>query len=586
MKVYNLINKNFLSCEKDCLASVLINYKLNCQVKHVIVCDKGNIIAVYSMADLLFLYYNEEYIKDDEKLSLINNKFAVIVEDLGIDSILKHDDDILVVTDKDGEIIGIIEDIQNKKENLLLNLSHNNKFVDSYYRKMVENLGEEIFVTDGQGKVIFINPASEKTFEMSATQIIGKNVTDLQEEGILSASSTLQVMKTGQKVDIIQKVNKGKSLLATGIPIFKKNGEIDMIISTSKDVDQLNRLLDKTERQDKKLDIQTEEIKTLREEIFLNEGFVSRSKSMDIIKNTITKIASLDMNVLIGGETGVGKEVLVKSIHRYSNRADKPFIKINCGMIPENLMESEFFGYKGGAFTGANRGGKIGKVELADGGTLFLDEIGEMPLMLQVKLLDFLQDKTITPVGGSEKIKVDARIIAATNRDLKLMCQNGDFRWDLYYRLNVVPIDIPSLRERREDIEAITKFYLNQYNNKYRGEKRLSEDIIERFLEYNWPGNIRELQHVLERIYITTEGNFLTAQDFERLINENDLNKVTAKVYCTDIIPLKEAKWEVERQLVYKAYDIYGSTYKAAKALNVDQSTIVKLMRKHSFEKY
>ncbi|MEG2198886.1 MAG: sigma-54 dependent transcriptional regulator, partial [Anaerovorax sp.] len=331
--------------------------------------------------------------------------------------------------------------------------------------------------------------------------------------------------------------------------------------------------------------IQKEEIKTLRNEILNQEGFVSRSKSMDEVKKKIARVAPLDMTVLVNGETGVGKEVTVKAIHRFSSRKDKPFIKINCGMIPENLMESEFFGYEDGAFTGASKNGKIGTVELANGGTLFLDEIGEMPLSLQVKLLEFLQDKTITRVGGVKKIAVDARIIVATNRDLEDLCKKNLFRQDLYYRLNIFQILIPSLREREDDILPIAEYYLSQYSNKYGIKKTLSDDIKTAFLSYGWPGNIRELEHVLECLYVTVDGSLIEAADFNRLVNNKKEENYASKIYCTEIMPLKEAKWEVEKQLIRKAYEVVGSTYKVAELLSIDQSTVVKLMKKHQVTK-
>ncbi len=285
------------------------------------------------------------------------------------------------------------------------------------------------------------------------------------------------------------------------------------------------------------------------------------------------------MTILVEGETGVGKEAVTRMIHRFSGRSRQPFVKINCGMIPENLLESELFGYEEGSFTGAKKGGKVGKVELAHRGTLFFDEIGELPLSMQVKLLEFLQDRVITRVGGSEKIYVDTRVIAATNRDLRDMCRDGQFRQDLYYRLNVVPLKIPSLRDRVDEIENLAKYFLHQYNKKYRLNKTFDSDILQVLLSYDWPGNIRELEHMIERLYIISDSPLLCGGDLDKLLFGSEAGP--NKVFCAEIMPLKEAKWEVERQLVERAYLMYGSTYKAAKALSVDQSTVVKLMKKY-----
>lgn len=298
------------------------------------------------------------------------------------------------------------------------------------------------------------------------------------------------------------------------------------------------------------------------------------------VKEKLLKIAPLDMPVLIQGETGVGKEVAAKALHRFSRGKQKPMIKINCGTIPENLIESELFGYEQGAFTGAERGGKKGKVELAEGGTLFLDEIGEMPLLLQVKLLDFLQDGSFTRVGGTEKRKIKTRVITATNRDLRKMCEEGTFRMDLYYRINVIPFEIPPLRERPYDIDALAKHFVSQCNYKYKGQKRLDEGAVKLLRSHNWPGNVRELEHVIEHVYVLSDEDIMTEDDFLCVIQDGI--QIDSQITCKGLMPLKEAKWQVERQLVTQAYEQLGSTYKVADALKIDQSTVVKLLKKHS----
>lgn len=273
---------------------------------------------------------------------------------------------------------------------------------------------------------------------------------------------------------------------------------------------------------------------------------------------------------------------MAKALHRFGQGKDKPMIKINCATIPENLIESELFGYEQGAFTGAERGGKKGKVELAEGGTLFLDEIGEMPLSLQVKLLDFLQDGTFTRVGGTKKQKIKTRVITATNRDLQQMCREGTFRTDLYYRINVIPFHIPPLRERPEDIEILAKHFLSKCNSKYKGTKTIDKEAQEALRRHRWPGNVRELEHVIEHAYVLSEEHTITRDDISRLLYDEREDVPELHINDTGLMPLKEAKWQVEKQLVTQAYRQLGSTYKAAEALKVDQSTIVKLLKKHS----
>ncbi|MEG0391778.1 MAG: sigma 54-interacting transcriptional regulator, partial [Anaerovoracaceae bacterium] len=374
----------------------------------------------------------------------------------------------------------------------------------------------------------------------------------------------------------------GRTVLATGVPIFDgDHDKITMVVSTSKDVDAVNKLLETVKHQAEQIEKNKEEIDNLLENVFVEENFISADESMKMLKKTLVKIAPLDMAVLVEGETGVGKEIAVRTIHRFSSRRTGPLFKINCGTIPENLIESELFGYEKGAFTGADKGGKKGKLEMAEGGTLFLDEIGEMPLLLQTRLLDFLQEGTFTRVGGTKVRKVDTRVVAATNRNLKKMCNEGTFRKDLYYRLSVIPIKIPPLRERTEDIGAIAKYLLTRFNSKYRTSKWFGEDFRQALTEYNWPGNVRELEHVLERVLVMTENEVLQREDLELFLGKDGEVSSESKVICTDFMPLKEAKWELEKQLVTRAYELYKSTYKVAEVLKIDQSTVVKLLKKH-----
>ncbi len=452
-----------------------------------------------------------------------------------------------------------------------------------FYKVMVEYLGEEIFVADGVGKILFVNPASVKTIGLPVDQIIGRSAEDLEREGYFSVSSTMEVVRQRKTVNVLQKLKDGRTVLATGVPIFnKEQDEIAMIISTSKDVDSVNELLHTVEKQAAEIEKNKAEIHNLRESMFEAEGFISSDPVMEELKNTITRVAPLEVSVLIQGETGVGKEVVARSLHKFSNRNSEPYIKINCGTIPEQLIESELFGYEKGAFTGANAAGKKGKVEMAHMGTLFLDEIGELPLTLQVKLLDFLQDGSFTRVGGTERRKVNARVVAATNRDLKRMCEEGKFRKDLYYRLNVIPINIPPLKDRREDIDVLTKYFVSRNNSKYRCNKKIENGLLDILTRFEWPGNVRELENVIERLFVMSEEDVIRKENLKSVISEHRGNSNVPAVTNISIRPLKEAKWDLEKQLVSKAYEMYHSTYKVAEVLQVDQSTVVKLLHKHN----
>lgn len=452
-----------------------------------------------------------------------------------------------------------------------------------FYKVMVEYLGEEIFVADGTGKILFVNPASVKMIGLPVDQIVGRSAEDLQNEGYFSVSSTMEVVRQRKTVNLLQKLKDGRTVLATSVPIFdKEQDKIVMIISTSKDVDAVNELLHTVEKQAVEIEKTKAEINNLRESMFEAEGFVSSDETMSKLKDTLIRIAPLEVSVLIQGETGTGKEVVARSLHRFSSRNGEPYIKINCGTIPEQLIESELFGYEKGAFTGANTAGKKGKVEMAHMGTLFLDEIGELPLSLQVKLLDFLQDGTFTRVGGTQRLKVNARVVAATNRDLKKMCEEGKFRKDLYYRLNVIPITIPPLRERIADIDVLTKYFMYRCNSRYRCHRKMEDGLLEVLTHYDWPGNVRELENVIERLFVMSGEDVIRKEDLKRVLSENSEAPQASSLMNIGIRPLKEAKWELEKQLVSKAYQTYHSTYKVAEVLHVDQSTVVKLLHKHN----
>ncbi|MDR3225641.1 MAG: sigma 54-interacting transcriptional regulator, partial [Clostridiales Family XIII bacterium] len=427
----------------------------------------------------------------------------------------------------------------------------------------------------------FANPASANLIGAPIDQIIGKNVHDLVNEGLISESCSLEVLKKRKPVSILQRVRDGRTVLATGVPIFDDDhDEIILIITTSKDVDEINHLLLRLERQEKELLHKDEAIEDLRADIFASLGFVTGDDSMRSIKDMVARIAPLDVTVLIEGETGVGKEVIARSLHRFSNRRNQPFVKINCSIIPENLVEAELFGYEGGAYTGARKEGKRGKVELADGGTLFLDEIGEMPLTTQVKLLEFIQDGTFSRVSGTSRNKVDLRIVAATNADLKALCERGMFRKDLYFRLNVIPVHIPPLRERVDDIRILSRYFLKNLNAKYKMVKTLDSKASDALMAYAWPGNVRELEHIMEHAYVLCDGDRITYDIMDDIIRVAAPGNAMIGSIDMELRPLKEVRAEVEQCLARKAYDLTGSTYKAAKLLQVDQSTVARILKK------
>ena len=307
------------------------------------------------------------------------------------------------------------------------------------------------------------------------------------------------------------------------------------------------------------------------------------SDAMKDIYLLAKKVSNFDATVLILGESGVGKEEIAKYIHKNSLRAEKPFIVINCGAIPEQLLESELFGYEKGAFTGAAREGKIGLYEAASGGTLFLDEIGEMSLNLQVKLLRVLESSEINRVGSIKPTTVDVRVIAATNKDLESLIKTHQFREDLYYRLNVIQITIPPLRERIDDIAPLALHFLQVFNIRYGQSKKLTYDVVKELENHNWAGNIRQLKNMIENIVIVSNNEYIQLNNLPWHANPRDEadEDIGVKMIDKDIISLEEAVEQAEKLLLKKAKEKYKSTRKIAEAIKVDQSTVVRKLKKY-----
>ncbi len=311
-----------------------------------------------------------------------------------------------------------------------------------------------------------------------------------------------------------------------------------------------------------------------------NRLIETNNSKIKSIQKQIYKIAPYDTSVLFMGESGVGKSEYARMIHRESHRKDGPLIIIDCGAIPANLLESELFGYEKGAFTGAISNGKKGLIEMGDKGTVFLDEIGELPPTLQVKLLKVLQDKKIMRVGGTAAYDIDFRLISATNRNLKEEVKSGEFRKDLYYRINVITIEIPPLRERKDDIEVFATHFCNMLNSKYNTNKEFSPECLEIMTKYSWPGNIRELQNVIEALVITLEEDII---DKESLPNEvlAKLDENSHGKYEIGKMPLKTILEMVEREIILEAYEKYKTTTKVAEILGISQASVSLKLKKY-----
>ncbi|WMJ78768.1 MULTISPECIES: sigma-54 interaction domain-containing protein [unclassified Sedimentibacter] len=453
---------------------------------------------------------------------------------------------------------------------------------DNYIQMLemiIETSFDGIYVTDSEANTIMINKSYERITGLKRDELLGHNMADVVKKGIMSEVTSFSVLKDKQPKTIYQTFNTGKSALVTSTPFFDRSGNVKIIVTNVRDITELKELQDKENKRKDENKKYKGIIEELKLQIANDEYLIAEDESMLNLLLLAKRVAKVDTTVLINGETGSGKEVLAKYIYNNSSRREKPFIKINCGAIPENLIESEFFGYAEGSFTGASKGGKMGIFEAANNGTLLLDEIGELPLNMQVKLLRVLQDGQFERVGSNNTIKVDVRLIASTNRDLEEMVEKGLFREDLFYRLNVVPLKVVPMRERKSSIIPLAEYFLKVYNKKYRMEKTISNEALKYFYEYSWPGNVRELRNLIEMLVVTTKDMDITKSSLpSHIINNSDGHRT---VESSSIPNLADALGKVEKDLIFKAYEKYGNVRGAAKELGIDPSTFVRKRKKY-----
>ncbi|HEY3425636.1 MAG TPA: sigma 54-interacting transcriptional regulator [Negativicutes bacterium] len=453
------------------------------------------------------------------------------------------------------------------------------------FREIGNHLYDGIYIADGNGKTLYINDAYTRITGIQLEEVIGKYVGDMVSNGLYKNAVTPAVISSKRQVNSMgESLKNGTQILITGSPIFDKQGNVKKVVVVDREMTDLLKMkadLETSQKQIKAVEKDKNksklEIEHLRK-FHLNKNFLGNSLETQRVIQMIQQVANLDVTILITGETGTGKEVVSNEIYMNSLRKCGPFIKLNCAAIPANLLEAELFGYAKGAFTGATNSGKVGMFELADKGTLLLDEIGEMPMELQSKLLRVIQHKEITRIGGTKSVTLDIRILAATNCNLKELCKQGRFREDLYYRLNVFPINIPPLRERLEDIAVLTQHFLDVYNLKYGKRNAIESSGIDMLRRYSWPGNIRELQNIIERLVIVSDPNaIITKEQIGILLNIHPSYMIELG---DDELGLKDIVENIERQTIEKALSLGGSTRKAAKILKIDQSTVVKKAKK------
>lgn len=481
------------------------------------------------------------------------------------------------IRNRKGSVIGAIIVLQDLPyiENMAMELEYV-KNLNKDLQAILSSIYDQIIVVDDKGVLLRHSGNLMKDFiHTDRTDLVGINLMELEGEGSFFSSIVKMVIERKKKISVTQETFAGKTFLAVGNPVFNEHGKLERIVIALRDITENLMLKEELRHIRKESEKYKKELENLRNRrgYNFNQQLVYGSEKIEKLMKYIKKISNVSSTVLLTGESGVGKEVFARVIHEMGPRRNKPFIKVNCGAIPEALLESELFGYEKGAFTGASSSGKQGFFQLADNGIMFLDEIGELPLNLQVKLLRVLQEREVMPVGGTKIEKIDVQILAATNKDLEKMVDAKQFREDLFYRLNVLPVHIPSLRERPEDIPYLSLHFLQIFNQKYDRNNQLSQDALDLLESYSWPGNVRELQNIIERLSVTAEDELIGAGQILPMLKKSA--KVDASgTSVPTILPLKDAIQKVEENLIEMAMNRYNTTLKAAEVLGVSQSTV------------
>ncbi|WDV46554.1 sigma 54-interacting transcriptional regulator [Clostridiaceae bacterium M8S5] len=444
-------------------------------------------------------------------------------------------------------------------------MSYDTKFDLLTFIDLIDNIYDEIMIWDNNYTVLYVNKACYRHYGLRQEDIIGKRLDEFTEKDTYwTPSSIPSVYRHKKPIIQNQKTFLETNLVTISVPILDEENNVKYVIQSVRDDDDyLQKMLSPIEI-------------TKDESLNCDNSLIHKSENMKQVIKFSKKIAKVKVPCMILGETGTGKSLLARYIHQVSDRKDKPFISINMASISPSLIESEIFGYEKGAFTGANKQGKKGIFELANGGTLFLDEIGELPMSLQAKFLHVLQEEEITPVGSIKPIKLDVRIICATNCDLKNMVEVNKFRGDLYHRLNVFEINIPPLREREKDLYILISHFLNVFNKKYSKSCKFSEKAMELLSKYPWKGNVRELSNIIERCILTTDTNTILATDLPACFFKRD-NLTNS----TDIGNLEKALKATQKRMINEAYKKYKTTRKIAEVLEISQTKACRLIKKY-----
>ncbi|QTP59169.1 sigma 54-interacting transcriptional regulator [Billgrantia antri] len=459
-------------------------------------------------------------------------------------------------------------------------------------RTIVETANDHFFIVDGEGLVLDVSPGAAAVYGMARERLIGSTVQRLEAEGVLKPSISLEVIRSGKPAQLMQVTGTGRRVIAEAHPVYLK-GRLVRIVSRSRDLTDLQLLQDEYALLQKRF---SEHLKRSQGGADAEDGQLEaaldelqvRSGVMRELALLLKRVAPSDATVLMLGESGVGKTAFARQLHRWSRRHAGPFLEVNCGAIPENLFESEMFGYQPGAFSGAARQGKAGLLEQAEGGTLFLDEIGELPLPMQTKLLKVIQDGSVTRLGDTRPRRIDFRLVVATNQDLARRVERGAFRLDLYYRLNVIPVTLPPLRERREDIPALVEACLERLNQRYGQHKLLHGSTWSELMGGDWPGNVRELENWLERAWLSSPGDLIHSPNRAETADPvavSPADRATAAVpTLTQGEGLNDYLVRAERSVLEEMCRTLASTYAIAERLGISQPSVVRKLKKHELK--
>jgi transcriptional regulator with PAS, ATPase and Fis domain len=480
----------------------------------------------------------------------------------------------------------------------------NSIFTDIDCRAILNAVSDPLHIIDTEGTLVFANTAWERMIGISLADAQGLHINEAIEKsnsGFYFSfekdedtqttqythfdhknfdSVALTALRKQKPISMFAHLREHQRVLLTSSPLFH-DGQIRYALTICQNLTHFSALCDELESAIEKNKLIMDELEFYRSTMVSSQNIIGKSPAIQALLQNVQYVAATDATILITGESGVGKEVMTNEIYRLSKRTGEPFIRVNCASIPESLMESELFGYEKGAFTGAVKT-KPGMFELANNGTLLLDEIGELPKPLQPKLLRVLQEREIMRVGGTRTIPVNVRLIAATNQDLSAMVQRGEFRQDLYYRLNLIPLRIPPLRERAEDIPLLAQHFLDEFNTKYGKRKRITEAAVQVLKLYPWPGNIRELENLLERLVIIGDEARITSSQVTKILTVPDQTVPIGPEESG--LSLRELMESYERELLQAALSRCGTTYKAAQALRTSQPTVARKAKQYGLE--